>query len=435
MQPPKLSAAPSSDHSRFTILAASATMLAFAGFGGFAHRAPLDSAAIASGRVAADSGTKPLQHLEGGIVREILVKESMVVREGQVLFRLEPSLARANTEMVRQQLDAALAQEVRLVAERDGVTTVVFPDDLVARQGTQATVIADQQRQFAERRASLNNQTRILRTRLEQTAKELGGMLRQEVSLKQQIANLTADLESLTPLQQKGLYSRSKLMALQRELSALEGQLGSRQGEIARLGEVNEETKLQISQIEQRFREDAAQLLTEVRARIADAREKLGVARDVMDRIEIRAPQDGIIQALKVHSSGAVIRPGDTLADLVPTGDKLVMAVKVSPLDIDSVKEGQVAEVRFSGFASRGLPSILGNVTRVGADAMLDDLTKEPYYLARVEVDNATLPEKVSQRLRPGMPADIVITTGERTLLQYLIGPLSDLIAKSMREQ
>jgi HlyD family secretion protein len=339
--------------------------------------------------------------------------------------------------MVRKQLDAALAQESRLTAERDGVATLNFPAELLERRSVPETAaaIADQERQFAERKTTLQNQTLILRTRLEQTSKELGGVRQQETAYKDQLANLSAEIENLSELQRKGLYPKSKLMALQREYSRLEGQLGSAQAEAARLGEVLQETKLQIAQAEQKFREEAGQQLTEVRARLSDARERLRVTDDIMSRIEIRAPQNGVVQGLKVHTPGAVVRPGETLAELVPSGDRLIMAVRVSPLDIDNVETGQKAEVRLPGFASRGLKTILGRVERVGADVMQDDYTKEPYYLARVEVDPRTIPAEVEKRLQPGMPADVLITTGERTILQYLVGPISDLIAKSMREQ
>ncbi len=427
----------SSDHRAFAMLAATAISFVFGIFGTFAAIAPLDSAAVAPGRVAAESSTKTIQHLEGGIVREMLVKEAQAVKEGDVLFRLAPTQAQANADMIRKQLDGALALEARLSAERESAPSVIFPAEILARRSTPETAmaIADQERQFDERRASLKNQTMILRTRFEQTSNELSGLRRREKSLTDQITNLSSELASLTELREKGLYPKSKLMALQRQKAGLEGELGGMQGELARLADVQRETKLQISQLEQKFREEAGQQLAEVRARLSDIREKTRVADDVMNRIEVRAPQDGVVQGLKVHSAGAVIRPGETLAELVPTGDKLVMAVRVSPLDIDNVEPGQRAEVRLPGFAARGLKTILGKVERVGADVMLDDYTKEPYYMARVEVDPKTVPAEIQKRLQPGMPADVLITTGERTALQYLIGPLADLIAKSMREQ
>jgi HlyD family secretion protein len=431
------SAIPSSDHRAYSYLGLVATGIVFAFFGGFGAKAPLDSAAIAPGQVATESSTKPIQHLEGGIVREILVKESAAVKEGQVLFRLEPTQARANSDIVRKQIDADLALEARLIAERDLAETLKFPKALLERRSLPDTAAAidDQERRFKERKTTLDNDTKILRSRLEQTSRELGGLERQRAALRDQIDNIAGDIESFAVLLEKGLYTKSKLNALKREQSRLEGQLGGVEGDIARNEKIVEETDFQIRQAEQKYVDEAARDLPEVRARLTQAQERLAVAEDVMSRIEVKAPQDGIVQGIKVHAPGAVVRPGDSLAELVPTGDKLVMAARVSPLDIDNVAPKQKAEIRFLAFSTRSLPTILGKVETVAADAMLDAYTKEPYYLARVVVDASTLPADVQERLVPGMPADVLITTGERTLLQYLIGPISDLFAKSMREQ
>ncbi len=428
---------PSGDHRAYSHIGLAAIGIVFAFFGGFGAKAPLDSAAIAPGQVATESSTKPIQHLEGGIVREILVKESDAVKEGQVLFRLEPTQARANSDIVRKQIDADLALEARLVAERDLADTVTLPKALLARRSfpDTAAAIDDQERRFKERNTTLDNDTKILKSRLDQTSQELGGLERQQAALRDQIENIASDIESFTVLLKKGLYTKSKLNALKREQSRLEGQLGAIEGEMARNEKIVEETDFQIRQAEQKYVDDAAKELPEVRARLTQAQERLSVAEDVMSRIEVKAPQNGIVQGIKVHAPGAVVRPGDSLAELVPTGDKLVMAARVSPLDIDNVAPKQRAEIRFPAFSTRRIPTILGKVETVAADAMLDAYTKEPYYLARVVVDTSTLPVDVQERLIPGMPADVLITTGERTLLQYLVGPISDLFAKSMREQ
>lgn len=431
------SVVPSSDHRAYSQIGVVAIGIVLAFFGGFGAKAPLDSAAIAPGRVVTESSTKPIQHLEGGIVREILVKESDAVKEGQVLFRLEPTQARANSDSVRKQIDADLALEARLIAERDGTDALTFPKALLARRSSPDTAAAidDQERRCKERKATIDNDTKILRSRLEQTTKELGGLERQQASLQDQIENIASDIESFAELLKKGLYTKSKLNALKREQLHLEGQLGSVEGEMARNEKIIEETKLQVRQAGQKYIDEAAKELPEVRARLSQAQERLSVAQDVMSRVEVKAPQDGVVQGIKVHAPGAVVHPGDSLAELVPTGDKLVMAARVSPLDVDNVAPKQKAEIRLPAFSTRHIPTILGKVETVAADAMLDEYTKEPYYLARVVVDTDTLPAEVQERLVPGMPADVLITTGERTLLQYLVGPISDLFAKSMREQ
>ena len=427
----------SSDHSNYAVLGFMAVGMVFCGFLGFAYRAPLDSASIATGRVSTESSTKPIQHLEGGIVREILVKDQEKVTAGQVLFRLEPTGARAGFEVLRNQMDADRALEARLAAERDLATTVAFPPELMERSGEPdtAALIADQERQFAGRRASLDNETKLIRARLEQSQREIQGLERQEASHLEQLESISAEIDSVAPLAAKGHYPRNKLAALKRERSRLDGLLGSIQGDLAAKRVASEEAELQIRQAEQRFTEQAATQLAEVRTRLREAREKIGVAEDVVSRIDIRAPQDGIVQNIKVRTAGAVVGPGDAIADLVPTGDELIIATRVSPLDIDSVMPGQTAEIRFSAFSSRRLPILIGRVEKVGADTMIDEVTRQPYYPATVLVDATTIPKVVMSKLLPGMQASVLIPTGERTMFEYLLGPLTDLFATSMREE
>jgi HlyD family secretion protein len=426
----------SSSHKGYAYLGYFGIAIVFAAFGGFAWRAPLDSAAIAPGQVMAETATKPIQHLEGGIVREVLVKESTPVRKGDVLFRLEPTQARATSEMLMKQLDAATALEARLLAERDRAERISFPASLLDRRHVPETAaaISDQQKRFDERRQMLESEMRILKARLAQAEKEHAGLTHQGTSLREQLENLNADIEDASTLLHRKLYRRSKYRALLRDRSRLQGQLGTNESELARAMEATNEARLQIEKIERKFVDDASQQLPDVRVRLSDLREKMTVASDVMSRIEVRAPQNGIVQGLKVHAAGAVVRPGEALAELVPTGDKLVMAARVSPLDIDNVTKGQRAEIRFPAFSSRRIPTILGNVETVAGDAMLDEYTREPYFLSRVIVDTSTIPNEIHDRLVPGMPADVLIITGERTLLEYLLSPITDLLFKSMRE-
>lgn len=425
------------DHRAFSRFGFLSIAVALSALGGFAAHAPLDSAAIATGRVSTETLTKPIQHLEGGIVRDIMVKEQEAVKEGQVLFRLMPTQARASSEMLKGQIDQALAQEARLDAERQAATSVTYPEALNSRRSNPPTTaaIADQDRQFNERRASLENQKLILQSRVDQAEKEIDGLVHEETTLKDQAVSFNSEIAGVTTLERKGLYPKNRLLALQREESKVKGQLAALQGGMARKREVAGEARLQLKQAVQAYREQASGRLADVRARLADLSEKFKVADDVMSRIEIRAPQDGIVQGIKVHAAGAVVRPGDQIAELVPSGDNLVMATRISPLDIASVMPGQAAEVRFPAFSSRQMPIILGHVKNIGADTMMDEVTRQPYYSALVIVDPKKLPEAVRGKLVPGMPAIVLISTGERTLLQYLVSPVTDLLATSMRER
>jgi HlyD family secretion protein len=425
------------DYRRYACLGYGAIAVVFGGFGVWAAMAPLDSAAIAQARVAVETDRKPVQHLEGGIVQEILVKEAQHVEEGQVLFRLQPTQALANADLQRKQLDTALAIEARLVAEQDGASRITFPEAVVQRQALPETAnaIADQKRQFAERARSLRNQIAILNARIEQSTREIEGRDSKKAALASQLASYATELERVSSLAAKGLYPQNRLLSLERERTRVAGELGTTDSEIARLREAIEEARHQIRQTQQHQLEEVAQQLAEVRGRISDVREKLTIAQDVLTRMEVRAPRRGIVQALKVHAVGAVVRPGDMLAEVVPEGDVLILAARVSPLDIQSVSGGLRAEVRFPAFSSLHPPTIFGQIESISAASVVDETTKEPYYLARVIIDLGTIAPQLSKRLVPGMPADVLISTGERTMLQYLLGPLRDALAKTMRER
>lgn len=424
------------DHRRFAWLAYGAILLVFGGFGAWASIAPLDSAAIAPARVAVEGDRKPVQHLEGGIVRDILVRDAEQVAEGQTLFRLDPTAARANAELLGRQVDAALAQEARIMAERAGLATIVFPPQLVARavRADLAQAMTEQQRLLLERRRSIANQAGIFEARIEQTGKDMEGRARRLDALRSQLSSLTAEIASVRPIVEKGFFARNKFRALEREASRIEGEIGGVEGDIARLVQVVEESRLQIRQLRQRAEEEQTQSLTETRGRLADLREKLAVAEEVLARIEIRAPRAGIVLNVRVSAIGAVVAPGATLAEVVPPLERLTLTARVSPLNIQSIAAGQKAEVRFPAFSSRKAEPIFGRVETVSADAVTDPATRETYYQSKIVVDSADLPADVAAKIVPGMPADVLIITGERTLLAYLLGPLRDTLARAMRD-
>ena len=378
-----------------------------------------------------------MQHLEGGIIREILVKEAQQVAEGQVLFRLDPTAARANAELLGRQHDAGLAQEARIMAERAGIPAIVFPPQLLAKAARTdlAQIMAEQQRLLMERKRSLENQASIFEARIEQTGKDMEGRTRRLDALKSQRASLNAEIESVRPIVEKGFFARNKFRALEREVSRVEGELGGIEGDIARLSRVVEESRLQSRQIRQRAEEEQTQGLTEVRGKLSDLREKLSVADEVLTRVEVRAPRGGIVLNVKVAAIGAVVAPGATLAEVVPPLERLTLTARVSPLNVQSVAAGQKAEIRFPAFSSRKTEAIFGRVETVSADAVTDPATRETYYQSKIVVDSADLPAEVAAKVVPGMPADVLIITGERTLLTYLLGPLRDTLAKAMRDQ
>jgi HlyD family secretion protein len=425
------------DFRRYALLGYVSIALVFGGFGVWASLAPLDRAAVATGQVAVSGDHKVVQHLEGGIIREILVKETQQVKQGDVLFRLQPTEAQANTDILRKQTDAALAEEARIVAEQTNAQAITFPDSILARRDVPetATAIADQQRQFVEHRAGLVNQINILNSQIAQQQQELAGRDRQRAALADQLTSYTTEMNNVQPLVDKGFYPRNKFLELDRERARVEGDLGQAQADVARLTQQVEQTKLQIDQAQQKYQADLSQQLDTTRGKLSDLREKVRIAEDVLHRVDIRAERDGIVMNLKVHTVGEVIKPGDTLAEIVPVGEGVNVMAHVSPRDIESVAVGQKAEVRFPNFSSRRTPIILGKVQSVSADSIMDEITKQPYYSARISIDYSTLPPEVADHILPGMQADVLISTGERTMLQYLVGPLVNALSKTFREK
>jgi HlyD family secretion protein len=433
----KIEARRTGDHRAYSRMAFAAIAVVFGGFGAWASLAPLDSAAVAHARVSVDGERKPIQHLEGGIVREVLVKDGQRVALGDVLFRLQPIQAQANADLLTKQIDQALAIEARLLTESQGHASLQWPKALLERRHVleTATAMGDQERQFAERRRSTEMQVSILRTRLDQTGRDISGREKRLAALEMQSRSLTQEVAGVQTLADRGYYPRNKLAALQRELARIDGELGGTQSEVAKLQESLAETRLQIRQIEMKTTEDAALQIPEVRARLSDAHEKLAVAKDVLTRIEVRSPAAGIVIGVKVNGAGAVVAAGSILAEVVPQSERLALSARVSPLDVQAVAIGQKATVRFPGLSSRSTPVIVGRVDLVSADSLVDEATKETYYLTRVVIDRAGLDVDVAKLISPGMPADVMISTGERTALDYLVGPLRDTLAKAMRER
>ncbi len=425
------------DFRRYALLGYVSIALVFGGFGVWASVAPLDRAAVATGQVSVSGDHKVVQHLEGGIIREILVKETQEVKQGDVLFRLQPTEAQANTDILRKQMDAAFAEEARIVAEQTNAASITFPDSVLARRDVPetATAIADQQRQFVEHRAGLVNQVNILNSQIAQQQQELAGRDRQRAALADQLTSYTTEMNNVQPLVDKGFYPRNKFLELDRERARVEGDLGQAQADVARLTQQVEQTKLQIDQAQQKYQADLSQQLDTTRGKLSDLREKVRIAEDVLHRVDIRAERDGIVMNLKVHTVGEVIKPGDTLAEIVPVGEGVNVMAHVSPRDIESVAVGQKAEVRFPNFSSRRTPIILGKVQSVSANSIMDEITKQPYYSARISIDYSTLPPEVADHILPGMQADVLISTGERTMLQYLVGPLMNALSKTFREK
>jgi len=411
--------------------------LTFGVFGGWAAVAKLDSAVFAPGTISLEGNRKVVQHLEGGIVSEILVKEADTVEEGQVLLRLNDVQARSNLEVIETRLNVARVIEARLLAERKMAEEINLPDEISYESASEVKrVVDDQKDQFQERRSILKSRVDILNSRIEQTEEQIEGLKLQKSALERRMTNFGDMIDRMTEGQEKGLVGSNILSQRKDELIQIEASLGRIISEIAQAKNVINETNLEALQAEQQFRERANNELEEIRSELSELRQRRKVAEDVLRRTEIRAPGSGTIQNLKVHTVGSVIRAGDVLMELVPEDEELLINARVSPRDIDNVSPGLETEVRFTAFKARLTPIMLGHVQSVSNDVITPDNQQDPpYYLARIEVNEADIPEEISGRLTAGMPADLIITTGERTVANFILSPLMDAVRKSLIEE
>lgn len=412
-------------------------VLTFGVMGGWALLAQLDSAASAPGVVTVETSRKTVAHLEGGIVRKILVREGQHVEEGTPLFRLDEIQPQANADMVRNQLAAALAQEARLVAERDRAPAITFPPELTAPEAGSAAAeaIADQSAQFEERRGSLTNQLSILEKKVTQYTVELEGLASEKEATQRQLKFIDEELNDLRGLLAKNLVPKSRVMSLEREKGRLEGLLGRSDAESSKARNGISEARLQMDQLQKKFSEDVNTALLDVRQKLADLREKARVSSDVLKRTVVVAPRGGVVQNLKATTQGGVVRPGEALLEIVPDSDELVVNAQVNPADIDLLSTGMEAEVRFGAFHGRMLPILKGKIVSISRDRLTDELTRQPYFLARVLVDNNQMPADVRNKITAGMSVEVIIPTGERSVADYLVRPLQNRLRKAFREQ
>jgi HlyD family secretion protein len=406
--------------------------LTFGVVGGWAAVAKIDRAVSAAGVVAIETNRKTIQHLEGGIVREILVKEGETVRQGAILFRLENVQAKANYLLIQNQLYSLLAVEARLTAERDQKTEIAWPQELApaADKAVDKHIVDDQAAEFEKRRSSLQDQIDMLNARIGELGDAIRGVELQKGAAENQVGLIEKELVGLRELKEKKLIPVARLYAMERERERLQGDIGQSAANIAKSDGEIAEIDVQIQQLREKFQEEVARSLVDVREKLGDVRQKLIVATDILRRIEVVAPVAGAAQNLKVFTVGQVIRPGESLLDIVPKNERLDVDVQFSPNDIDGVREGQEAELRFPAFHSRTIPLILGRLESVSHDRLVDEASRQPYYRGIVRLDTMDIPEEWRSRLRAGMPAEVTVATGERTVLSYLVSPLTSTLRK-----
>jgi HlyD family type I secretion membrane fusion protein len=427
---------PSTDWRRPALIGYVIIFSTFGVVGGWSAYARLNSAVIAQGVVAVESNRKTVQHFEGGIIKQILVREGQRVKEGDVLFKLDRTQALANYDVVQNQLGALRATEARLLTERSGGSEIEFPSDLLAteREVTKQA-LADQRTQFRERRDSLAGQIAILNARVEQYKTEIHGLQLEKTATEQQLSFIVNELVDLHQLLDRNLVQKSRVFSLEREKSRLEGVIGRSIADSSKAESSIGEANLQIEQIRQKFLEDVNSSILETRQKISELQEKKRVASDVLRRLEIQAPRTGVVQNLRVTTIEGVIKAGEPLLDIVPENEALIIQAQVSPNDIESVRTGMQADIRFPSFHTEILPLIYGKITSVSKDSLSDEKSPERYFLARIMVADGNIPRVIKERLSAGMPAEVMVPTGERSVASYFIRPLENRFRKALRER
>jgi HlyD family secretion protein len=411
--------------------------LVFAVGGGWAAVAPLAGAAIAPGVISPEGSRQTVQHLEGGIIREILVRDSDQVVAGQPLVVLEGVGARAEVGRLEERLRTLAAQEGRLRAERADAAQIRFDHAILAdaKAPAVAAVRAAQVNFFQTRRAAEANREAIQAQRIDQLERQIAGLRRQLVSNRRQRELIREETVDVDELFRQGLERKARLLALQREDAALLGAAGELEAMIAQAEEAIGETRLEIMDIRIQRIQEVDEQLAEVQMQRGEAEEELAAADDTLRRTEIVAPVAGTVLDLRFKTTGGVIGPGEPVLDLVPLVDELIIEARVRPTDIDDVAAGQSAHVMFPSLPQRQLLRIVGLVESVSADTLTDEHSGETYYRAKVMVDRGQLALAArGVELTPGMPVEVFIATTERTLLAYLLQPLSEILAHTFRE-
>jgi len=411
--------------------------LGLGALGTWAATAPLASGVVAGGTVSVETNRKTIQHLEGGIISEIVAKEGEVVNVGDPLIKLDPTQAQGNYTVLRTRLTLLRATEARLLAESVDASEVKWPEGLSELDAASAKdAIALQQTLFQDRKRTKDGQTAILNARIDQLNEAVKGLVQQLGAVSKQINSMQSEIDRLTKGQKTGVVGTNQLSQMTRGQLELDGKHGEITAEIAKLRQTISETELQIVQIRQEFVERAGGELRDIRDQLAEVYERTTVAKDILNRTVVRAPVRGMVQNIRVHTTHGVIRAAEPILDVIPLDDNLIVNAKIRPIDIDSVKLDTEAEVRFSAFSSRTTPAIFGKLTVLSQDVIEPTQQgQEPYYMARIEVDDKDVPLEIRGRLLPGMPADVIIATGDRTFAEYIIKPLTDAFHKSMREK
>jgi HlyD family secretion protein len=407
------------------------------GVGGWATTTELSGAVIAPGSMVVDSNVKKVQHLTGGIVGELLVRDGQHVRSGEVVLRLDETITRTNLAIVTKGLDEMTARQARLASERDQTDEVAFPAALLARANEPdvASAIASERKLFELRKSARLGQKSQLRERIAQLDEEVRGYTALQGAKTEELQLIERELESVRGLWNKNLVQLNRLISLEREAARLKGERAQSISVAAQSRGKISEIELQIIQIDQDLSSDVAKELREVEGKIGEFSERKVAAEDQLKRIDLRAPQDGVVHQLAVHTVGGVVTAGDPVMLIVPEADALSVEAKVSPQDIDQLRLGQPAGLRFSAFNQRTTPEINGTISRISADVSTDQRSGQSFYTIRIAIPSDEIARLGNVKLVPGMPVEAFMKTYDRTVLSYFTKPLQDQVMRAFRER
>ena len=405
--------------------------------GSWAATTSISGAVIAPGTLVVDSNVKKVQHPTGGIVGEILARDGDHVEAGQVVLRLDDTMTRASLAIVTKGLTEFYARKARLEAERDGTDAIEIPDELASRLDDEdvAHVVKGARRLFQLRQSARVGQKERLQQRLEQLEQEIVGLKAQAEAKSEEVRLIKRELAGARKLWAKNLLPISKMTNLEREATRVGGEKGQLISAIARAKAKIAETELEIIQIDRDLASEVARELREIDSKIGEFVERRIAAQDQLSRVEMRAPQSGTVHQSTAHTVGGVISPGEQIMLIVPEADNLIVEAKVAPQDIDQIRLGQSAVLRFSAFNQRTTPEINATVSRISADISKDEHTGLDYYTIRTAIAAGEVERLGDISLVPGMPVEVFVKTGDRKVLSYLIKPLSDQLTRAFREQ
>jgi HlyD family secretion protein len=421
---------------RYLLSVLLASILLVVGLGGWAATTQFSGAVVAPGTLVVESDVKKVQHPTGGIVGRLLVSEGHRVKAGDLLVRLDETTARANLLIITDSLDEQTARKARLEAERDDDATIDFSDFSARVNEPKISRLTSGERKLFEfRRQGAEGQKAQLRERILQLREEIDGLSSQVEAKKREIIFVMQELKGVRDLWDKKLIAITRVTALERDAARLEGERGALQSSIAQSKGKVSETELQILQIDQQIKTEIAKDLGEVRAKTTELGERKIAAEDQLMRVEIRAPQDGLVHQLSIHTVGGVISQGEPIMLIVPDHDTLLVEARIPPSDIDQVHLGAQAMLRFTSFNQRTTPQIEGELVRMSADISQDQKTGQSYYTVRIAFTGAEIRRLGEVKLVPGMPVECFIQTEQRSVLSYLLKPVDDQVTRAFREK